>query len=175
MQGEDLVKLTYLDVWRDGTFLLYSCKVDFWIQETSTRLSDVERSVVLQSVLAISSAIACCFSRNMPLLHTSRYVIARDSVYKALPALVLQATNTGIRRPGIWQYAQECNCLRLFHMWWYNECTFASAVYILEQDRDYCRWVGEASGAVQSVPWDNWVLMLAEITTNAERALLCLH
>ena len=61
--GEGLVKLrhmqwhTYLDVWRSGTFPLYNCKAAFWIQETSPRPSDVERSVVLQTAFAIGSAL----------------------------------------------------------------------------------------------------------------------
>jgi len=42
--------MTYLDVWRSGTFLLY--------KETSPRVSDVERSVTLQSMIAIGSALA---------------------------------------------------------------------------------------------------------------------
>jgi len=42
--------MTYLDMWRSDTFLLYSCKATFRIQETLPRLSDVERSVVLWSV-----------------------------------------------------------------------------------------------------------------------------
>ena len=50
--------MTYLDAWRSGTFLLYSCKAAFWIQETSLRLSDVEHSDILPSVFAISSALA---------------------------------------------------------------------------------------------------------------------
>jgi len=94
--------MTYLDVWRSGTFLLYSCKAKaaFWIQETSPRLSDVECSVVLWSVFAIGSTLTyLLFSGNVPLLHTSRYVIARDSVYQAFPTLVLQATNAGARKP----------------------------------------------------------------------------
>jgi len=94
--------MTYLDVWRIGTFLLYSCKAAFYIQETSPRLSDVEHSVVLPSVFAIGSALTyLLFSGNVPLLHTSRYVIPRDSVLPG-PALVLQATNAGARsrRPG---------------------------------------------------------------------------
>jgi len=68
----------------------------------SLRLSDVERSVILRSVFAIGSALAyLLFSRNVPLLHMSRYVIQRDSVLPGLyPALVLQATNAGARRPG---------------------------------------------------------------------------
>ena len=49
--------MMYLDVWSSGTFLLYSCKAAFWIQETSPRLSDVDRSVVLRSVFAIGSAL----------------------------------------------------------------------------------------------------------------------
>ena len=102
--GEGLVKLshamTYLDVWRSGTFLLYSYKSAFWIQETSPRLSDVEFSVVLQSVFAIGSALACDFSGYVPLLHTSRYVIAWISFTRPSPVLVLQATNAGVTRPG---------------------------------------------------------------------------
>ena len=78
--------MTYLDVWRSGTSLLYSCKAAFWIQETSPILSDVERSVVLRSVLqSVGHPLTCCFLGNLPLLHTSRYVIPRDSVLPGLP------------------------------------------------------------------------------------------
>ena len=106
--GEGLVKLshvqwhTYLDVWRSGTFLLYSCKAAFWIQETSPRLSDVERSVIIWSVFAIGSALAyLLFFREyatppyVQVYHTTWLSFARPS-----PALVLQATNAGARRPG---------------------------------------------------------------------------
>jgi len=79
--------MTYLDVWRSGTFLLYSCKAAFRIQEMLLRLSDVERLVVLRSVFAIGSVLAYLlfFYGNVPLLHTSRYVIPRDSVLPGLP------------------------------------------------------------------------------------------
>jgi len=50
--------MTYLDIWRSGTFLLYSYKAAFWIQETSPRLSNVECSAVLRSVFAVSSTLA---------------------------------------------------------------------------------------------------------------------
>ena len=90
--------MTYLDVWKSGTFLLYSCKAAFWIQETSLRLSDVECSVVLRSVFVIGSALAyLLFFREC-----------------ATPALVLQATNTGVRRPGYEaKYNILCVCFRL--------------------------------------------------------------
>ena len=94
--------MTYLDVWRSGTFLLYSCKAAFWIQETSLRLSDVERSVVLRSVFAIGSAFAyllffreCATPPHILVRHTTWLSFTRPS-----PALVLQATNAGARRPG---------------------------------------------------------------------------
>ena len=78
----------WVDVWRSGTFLLYSCKVAFWAQKTLPRLSDVKRSVILQSVVAISSALTylrffweCA---TPPHIHpTSRYVIACDQFHKA--------------------------------------------------------------------------------------------
>ena len=94
--------MTYLDVWRSGTFLLYSCKAAFWIQETSLRLCDVEHSVVLRSVFAIGSAIAylrffrqCATPPHVQVRHTTWLSFTRPS-----PALVLQATNAGARRPG---------------------------------------------------------------------------
>ena len=105
--GEGLVKLvkcarTYLDVWRSGTFILYSCKVAFWIQATSPRLSDVERSVVLWSVFAIGSTLAylllfleCATPPHVQVCHCTWFSFTRPS-----PVLVLQATNAGVRRPG---------------------------------------------------------------------------
>jgi len=87
--GEGLVKL---DVWRSGTFLLYSCKVAFWNQETSPRLSDVEHSVVLWSVFAIGSALAylllfqeCATPPHVQVRHATWLSFTRPS-----PALVLQ-------------------------------------------------------------------------------------
>ena len=50
-------------------------------------------SPCLQSVV---HSLTCCFSRNVPLLHTSRYIIACNQFYQ----LVLQVTNTGVRRTG---------------------------------------------------------------------------
>jgi len=47
-------------------------------------------------VFVIGSVLTCGFSENVPLLHMSRYIIARDSVFtRPSPALVLQATNAG--------------------------------------------------------------------------------
>jgi len=89
-------------MWRSGTFLLYSCKAAFWIQETSLTLSDVERSVILQSVFAIGSTLAyllffwaCATPPHVQVRHTTWLSFTRPS-----PALVLQATNAGVRRPG---------------------------------------------------------------------------
>jgi len=60
--------MMYLDVRRSGTFLLYNCK--------APRLCDVEHSVILRFVFAISSALVyLLFSGNVPLLHMSRYVM----------------------------------------------------------------------------------------------------
>ena len=94
--------MTYLDVWRSGTFLLYSCKSAFWLQETSPSLSNVERSVVVQSVFAISSALTylqffqeCATPPHVQVCHCTWLGFTRPS-----PALVLQATNTGVRKPG---------------------------------------------------------------------------
>ena len=103
--------MMYLDVWRSGTFLLYSCKAAFWIQETSPRLSDVECSVILRSVFAIGSALAyllffqeCATPPHVQVRHTTWLSSTRPS-----PALVLQATNAGSRKPGYEATVGPCN------------------------------------------------------------------
>ena len=92
----------YLDVWRSGTFILYSCKAAFWTQEISSRLSDVKCSVVLRSVFAINSALTylqvfreCATPPHIQVRHCTWLSFTRPS-----PGLVLQATNAGVRRPG---------------------------------------------------------------------------
>jgi len=93
--------MTYLDVWRSGTFLLHSCKAAFWIQETSVRLMLSAQSFYGLCLRSVAHSLTCCFSGNVQLLHTSRYVIPRDSVLPGLlPALVLHVINAGVRRPG---------------------------------------------------------------------------
>jgi len=69
--------MTYLDTWRSGTFLLYNCKAAFWIQETVWC-----RALSCSTVCAVALAYLR-FSKNVP--HTSRYIIARDSVLPGLP------------------------------------------------------------------------------------------
>jgi len=46
------------------------------ITETSSKLSDVKHSV-----FAIGGALTCCFFGDVPLLHTSMYVIACTSLH----------------------------------------------------------------------------------------------
>ena len=75
--------LTYLDMWRSSTFLLYSCKAAFWTRETSPRLYNVECSVVLLSVFVISSTLVLpgmCHSSTRPgtSLHVTQF-------YQAFP------------------------------------------------------------------------------------------
>ena len=54
---------------------------------TSDSLGDVQKAALQ------------LYRRNVPLLHTSGYIIARDQFTRLSPALVLQATNAGVRRP----------------------------------------------------------------------------
>ena len=93
----------YLDMGRSGTFLLYICEVAFWTQETSPRLSDVKRSVVLWSVFVIGSTLTylglfqeCATPPHIQVRHCTWLSFTRPS-----PALVLQATNAGVRSPGV--------------------------------------------------------------------------
>jgi len=66
------------------------------------RLSDVKCSIVLQSMFAIGRALTyllffweCATPPHVQVHHTTWLSFTRPS-----PALVLQATNAGVRRPG---------------------------------------------------------------------------
>jgi len=54
----------------------------------------------LGDVSWIQKAALQLYRRNVPLLHMSRYVTARDSVLPGLPRVSTAATNAGVRRPG---------------------------------------------------------------------------
>jgi len=73
--------MTYLDVWRSGAFLLYSCKAAFWIQDC---LMLSAQSFYGPCMQLIGYLLAYCFSGNVPLLHMSRYIILRNSVLPGL-------------------------------------------------------------------------------------------
>ena len=89
------------DVWRSGTFFLYICKV---ASESKKRHQDClmssTQSFYGPCLQSVAHSLTCCFSGNVPLLHTSRCHTTWLSFTRPSPALVLQATNTGVRRPG---------------------------------------------------------------------------
>ena len=126
--------MTYLDVWRSGTFLLYSCKAALWIQETSPRLSDVECSVVLRSVFAIGSALAyllffqeCSTPPHVQVHHTTWFNSTRPS-----PTLVLEATNARVRRPGYnANFTWRCSMNFLGHYWILQHTIFVVVVVVV--------------------------------------------
>ena len=96
--GEGLVKLSHVQ-WRTwtcgGVALSFSTAVK-WLSEPKRC-----QEVILQFMLAIIvHSLTCGLFRNVPLLHMSRYVIARDSVYQAFPRVSTASDKTGVRRPG---------------------------------------------------------------------------
>ena len=90
----------------------------------------------------IQKAALQLYRRNVPLLHTSRYVTAHDSCSftRPSPALILQATNTGVRRLGYeannhaysgfhYPYTRSENAgVSVFSIG--NKCTYKSTVYV---------------------------------------------
>ena len=78
--------MTYLDVWRSGTFpekqQVSECTTDC---NTDGRTTERSTSDSLGDVSWIQKAALQQYRRNVPLLHTSRYVIPRDSVLPGLP------------------------------------------------------------------------------------------
>jgi len=82
--------MTYLDVWRSGTFLekqqVSECATDRKHDRATTECSISDS---LSDVSWIQKAALQLYKRNVPLLHTSRYtyVIPRDSVLPGLPRI----------------------------------------------------------------------------------------
>jgi len=79
--------MTYLDMWRSGTFLLYSLSESKKRRQDCLMLSAQSfYGPCLQSVahsLAVFPGIIIIIL-NVPLLHTSKYITLRDSVLPGL-------------------------------------------------------------------------------------------
>ena len=67
---------------------------------TIEHLENSTSDSLLGDVSLIQKATLELYSRNVPFLYTSRCVIARHQFTRPSPTLVLQVTNTGVRRPG---------------------------------------------------------------------------
>ena len=67
---------------------------------TIEQLENSTSDSLLGNVSLIQKATLELYSRNVPFLYTSRCVIARHQFTRPSPTLVLQVTNTGVRRPG---------------------------------------------------------------------------
>jgi len=115
----------WVDVWRSGTFLLYSCDVAFWTQEMSPKLSNVDCSVAagLRLWFAVNSLVVflrMCHSSKCP-------PNTRPSLALALQVTcwVKKAWNKATR---IWQ----CLYLALFLCWaecrWFSQTVDYSAL-----------------------------------------------
>jgi len=77
--------MLYLHMWRSGTFLLYSIKQ---LSESKKRHQDClmssAQSFYSPCSRSVAHSLTCIFFGNVPLLHMSRYVTARDSVLPGL-------------------------------------------------------------------------------------------
>jgi len=73
--------MTYLDVWRSGTFLekqqVSECATDHGHRPYNDWALNITQSWIQKATLQL-------YRRNVPLLHTSWYVITRDSVLPGL-------------------------------------------------------------------------------------------
>ena len=84
--------MTYLDVWRCGTFDICSRKNSkkasaLLIINSDHRTTERSTSDSLGDISWIQKAALQLYRRNVPLLHTSRYVIPCDSVLPAFPRI----------------------------------------------------------------------------------------
>ena len=89
--------MTYLDMWRSGTFLEKPQVSALVITNTDHRTTEHSISDSVGDLSWVQKVPLQLYRRNLPNLHTSRYVISST---RPSPMLVLQATNAGLRRPG---------------------------------------------------------------------------
>ena len=89
--GEGLVKLSHV-VWRTwtcGGVVQSFCTAVKRLPESKKRCQDClmssAQSFYGPCLQSVAHSFTCCFSGNVPLLHTSRYVIPRDSVLPGPP------------------------------------------------------------------------------------------
>ena len=91
--GEGLVKLSHVvrRTWTCGGVAHSFSTAVKRLSESKKRCQDCLMSSAQSFYIygpclqSVAHSLTCCFSRNMPLLHTSRYVIPRDSVLLGLP------------------------------------------------------------------------------------------
>jgi len=89
--GEGLVNwscaVTYMDMWRSGTFLEKPQASALPIANTDCRTTERSTSGSLGDISWVQKAALQLYRRNVLLLHTSRYVTPRDSVLPGFPCI----------------------------------------------------------------------------------------
>jgi len=63
-------------------------------------MTECSTSDSLYDISWVQKAALQLYRRNVPLLHTSRYITARDSVYQAFPHVITASDKRWVRRPG---------------------------------------------------------------------------
>ena len=89
--------MTYLDVWRSGTFLEKSQVSALVITNTDHRTTEHSISDSVGNLSWVQKVPLQLYRRNLPHLHTSRYI---TSSTRPSPVLVLQVTTAEVRWPG---------------------------------------------------------------------------
>ena len=92
--------MTYLDVWRSGTFpKTVSKRVRYRLQTRTVERLSTRRPTVLVTFLGFTWKL---YRMNVPLLHTSRHVIPRDSVLPGLPPACDKRWGENVNRTVVW-------------------------------------------------------------------------
>ena len=97
--------MTYLDVWRRGTFpekqQVSECATDC---KHGPRTTERSTSDSLGDISWTQKATLQLYRKNVPLLHTSRYVTARDSVLPGLPHVSTASDKCWGEKAWVWGY-----------------------------------------------------------------------
>ena len=119
--GKGLVKLSHVQrrTWTCGGVAYSFCTAVKWLSESKKcRQNCVMSSTQLfygPCLWSVAHSLSCCFSRNVPLLHTSRYVIGRVALRKGLRRLCphssdcCRALMLACRNSLWWQHCKRCN------------------------------------------------------------------
>jgi len=91
----------WVHMWRSGTFPEKQVSaISYELQSQTTQQLSGQHWVVLGTFPGFFTAVQKQCATPPHTHPMSRYITAHDQLYQALPVLVLQATNAGVRRPG---------------------------------------------------------------------------
>ena len=103
--------MTYLDVWKSGILLEKPQVSVLPITNMNRRTTERSTSCSLGDVSWVQKAALQLYRRNVPLLNTFRYAIARDSFLPGFPRISTASDKRWGEKPWVRGYAHCCSLM----------------------------------------------------------------